>query len=71
MADYYCSKCGAVAGQDARAGSLDVYLTCNCDKQGQWINDGRGGYWSSDARPISEEENERRNPPPDYVWESR
>lgn len=42
--DYVCSVCGQLCGQDARMGSLDVYLMCECANKTIWINDGRGGY---------------------------
>jgi hypothetical protein len=53
MSNYYCSKCGSPAVEDSRIGSTDVYLACSCDKRGVWINDGREGYWSSNAKPIA------------------
>ncbi len=61
MNNYYvCSNCGASCGQDARMGSLDVYLMCECasPKNTQWINDGRGGYpvYLNDAKPVLESE---------------
>ncbi len=56
MADYVCSKCGRPAASDARMGSLDVYLTCGCDRNARWINDGRGGYYETDANPVKVED---------------
>jgi hypothetical protein len=37
-------------------GSLDVYLTCGCDRNARWINDGRGGYYETDANPVKVED---------------
>lgn len=62
MAEYVCSRCGRPAGSDSRGGSLDVYLTCECRNRGTWVNDGRGGYWESDANPV---------PAEDYYKDSR
>jgi hypothetical protein len=59
--EYYCNTCGAKAGSDARMGSLDVYLTCGCDKNKVWINDGRGGYFYSPAHPITAQEFEAKH----------
>lgn len=39
-----CSKCGAAAYYDGRNGD-DPILLCGCDK-GQWIDDGRGGFYN-------------------------
>lgn len=51
-----CSNCGQICGQDARMGSLDVYLICDCAsaKNTIWINDGRGGYpyYLNNAHPV-------------------
>ena len=44
MEHYVCSVCGQSCGQDARMGSIDRYLTCDCARDMIWINDGRGGY---------------------------
>ncbi len=52
MAEYVCDRCGAPCGQDARMGSLDVYLLCNCNQDAHWIDDGRGGYYDNTARPV-------------------
>lgn len=51
-AKYVCSKCGEPAATDCRMGSMDVYLTCGCDRNGVWVDDGRGGYWDTDAQPV-------------------
>lgn len=53
-----CSVCGADAATDSRGGSIDHFLMCGCDKEGRWINDGRGGYWEpfNNARPLTFEE---------------
>lgn len=50
-----CSICGAEAAADSRMGSTSHYLACGCDRNGIWINDGRGGYWqpANGARIIS------------------
>jgi hypothetical protein len=50
--DYKCNKCGAGAMVDTRGGSVDVVLMCRCDTKGEWIDDGRGGYYNNDAKPI-------------------
>lgn len=56
MSNYVCSNCGSPCGSDARMGSLDVYLMCECasPKNTQWVNDGRGGYsvYLNDAHPV-------------------
>lgn len=54
--NYVCSLCGKPAYYDGRGGSLDVILSCDCQKNGVWINDGRGGYWATKAKPIKAEE---------------
>lgn len=45
MSNYVCSRCGAGAYYDGRCGDGPI-LMCGCDK-GQWINDGRGGYYDN------------------------
>ena len=45
MSNYICSHCGAGAYYDGRCGDGPI-LMCGCDK-GQWINDGRGGYYDN------------------------
>lgn len=56
MIEYVCSNCGTRCGQDARMGSLDVYLMCRCasPENSHWVNDGRGGYttYLNDAHPV-------------------
>jgi hypothetical protein len=54
LMSYCCSICGAAAYYDGRCGDGPI-LTCGCDK-GQWINDGRGGYYDNPARakPIKD-----------------
>lgn len=53
METYVCSNCGDVAGYDGRCGD-GPYLVCECTKDPQWINDGRGGYhvYKNDAHAI-------------------
>lgn len=60
MSEYYCSHCGSAAVGDSRGGSMNYYLTCGCD-EGEWINDGRGGYFSNPtgATLISRDEYEK------------
>ena len=55
MSNYVCSHCGAGAFYDGRCGDGPV-LMCNCDK-GQWIDDGRGGYYDNPtgAKPIEKD----------------
>lgn len=45
MQEYHCSVCGAGAYYDGRCGDGPV-LMCGCNK-GEWINDGRGGYYAN------------------------
>ncbi len=54
MENYVCSVCGAAAYYDGRCGDGPI-LMCGCDK-GQWINDGRGGYFDNprNAQPVPE-----------------
>lgn len=52
MSDYVCSRCGAPAASDTRMGSVDTWLPCGCDRRGAWVNDGRGGYFSTNVQPI-------------------
>lgn len=63
MSNHVCSNCGQGCGSDARMGSLDVYLLCECAsaKNSHWVNDGRGGYTVhlNDAHPISAHEYNR------------
>lgn len=63
--DYVCSNCGAACGFDARMGSMDVYLVCECAsaKNSFWYNDGRGGYtiYKNNAQPITIAEYKKRN----------
>lgn len=61
MHNYVCSHCGAAAYYDGRCGDGPV-LMCNCDR-GEWINDGRGGYYSNpnNAKPIED---------PDHYWDN-
>jgi hypothetical protein len=58
MAEYVCSRCGEPAYFDGRCKDGPV-LTCNCTKQGRWINDGRGGYWvpQGNAKPVRKDGN--------------
>jgi hypothetical protein len=62
--EYVCSNCGARCGQDARMGSLDVYLMCSCasSENTYWVNDGRGGYsvHLNDATPVPITEYKRK-----------
>lgn len=62
MSNYVCSNCGSPCGSDARMGSLDVYLMCECSRHYTWYNDGRGGYpvYLNDARPVTIEEYNNR-----------
>lgn len=55
MSNYVCSVCGAAAYYDGRCGDGPVLL-CKCD-EGQWVNDGRGGYYTNprNAQPILSE----------------
>lgn len=79
--NYVCSNCGSPCGQDARMGSLDVYLVCECasEKNSTWINDGRGGYvvYKNDATPISPDAyfklqaKNQTNPTPNHTKEER
>lgn len=45
MAEYVCSNCGEEAYYDGRCGDGPV-LICRCAK-GRWIDDGRGGYYTT------------------------
>lgn len=60
MARWYCSNCGSEAYYDGRNGDGPI-LMCKCD-QGEWINDGRGGYYANQtgAKPV---EQKPENPP--------
>lgn len=54
MTQYCCSSCGKPAFHDGRCGDGPI-LMCRCDERGrQWIDDGRGGYWSNptNAKPV-------------------
>lgn len=53
---YKCNKCGATAMVDTRGGAVDVVLLCGCDTKGEWIDDGRGGYYNNDAKPVPAKE---------------
>jgi hypothetical protein len=59
MKKYKCNKCGVDACYDGRCGD-DPYLVCKCRK-GKWIDDGRGGYVDSDAKPIEYNSAENSN----------
>lgn len=56
MYDYVCSVCGAAAYYDGRCGDGPI-LMCGCDK-GEWINDGRGGYYDNpkNAQPVKKDD---------------
>ncbi len=43
--DWICSVCGAPAYYDGRCGD-DLVLFCGCN-QGEWVDDGRGGYFTN------------------------
>lgn len=61
MHNYVCSVCGAAAYYDGRCGDGPI-LMCGCDK-GEWINDGRGGYYDNpkNAQPVQD---------PDHSWDN-
>jgi hypothetical protein len=45
MKNFVCSICGESSYYDGRCGDGPI-LICGCDK-GQFINDGRGGYYDN------------------------
>jgi hypothetical protein len=63
--DYVCRHCGKPAYYDGRMGDGPI-LTCGCDK-GQWINDGRGGFYDNPtgAKPVQK----RDLPPKSSGWD--
>lgn len=63
MNNYVCSNCGASCYYDGRCGDGPV-LWCECSKNPQWIDDGRGGYhvYKNNATPIPAEEYVSKKP---------
>lgn len=69
MSNYVCSRCGAGAYYDGRCGDGPI-LMCGCDK-GQWINDGRGGYYDNPtgAAAVKDDENRPRTAAEQAEWD--
>lgn len=74
MSNYVCSNCGQAAGYDGRCGD-GAYLVCGCDRENrEWVNDGRGGYYTnpSNAHPVAtgldnnSADDDRYNNDPEY-----
>lgn len=51
MTSFICNKCGSAAYFDGRMGDGPV-LMCGCDESGQFVDDGKGGYYINDAKPV-------------------